>query len=177
MRHDDDPLARLPREATPPRALRERVIGDLRARGLLRFARPSRRRAGLAAAAAVALFLGGAALGRTTAPVSTAIGSEARFVLLLYEGPGYDRSDPEADRVAEYAAWARAQGARIAMGEKLGDEERVLGPAPGAAAASPEALAGFFIIAAGGWDEAMAIARDCPHLRYGGRVAVRQIAT
>lgn len=181
MRPDEDPIGQLPREVTPPRALRERVIGDLRARGLLRDARSARFRGGLAAAAAVVLFLGGALLGRSTAPDAAPPapggGAGARFVLLLYEGPAYARADREEDRVAEYAAWARAQGARVTAGEKLGEEERMLGTPSGAGMAAPDKLAGFFIIAAAGWDEAMAIARDCPHLRYGGRVAVREIAT
>lgn len=177
MRHDDDSLGRLPREVTPPRALRARVIGDLRTRGLLGSRRPSGFRLTGAAAAAVVLFLGGAALGRSMAPVTPAAAPDGRFMLLLYEGPAYERADREADRVAEYAAWARAQGARIALGEKLAEEERVLGGSPDPGGAAPEVLAGFFIIDADGWDEAMAIARDCPHLRYGGRIAVREIAT
>ena len=48
--------------------------------------------------------------------------------------------------------------------------------AEGAATIMPmEAPAGFFIIAARTDEEALAIARSCPHLRYGGTVALRPI--
>ena len=177
MRTHDDPLGQLPREVRPPRSLRDRVIGDLRRSGLIGRAAPSRAHVALAAAAALVLFAAGVWVGRSTAPAGSAPAPGARFALLLYQGPTYVRSDDEAERVAEYATWARSLGARLAMGEKLGEEERVLGPRPDTGDASGELLAGFFLIDASGWDEAMAIAGACPHLQYGGRVAVREIAT
>ena len=123
----DDPLAQLPREAPPPPTLRKTVMRDLRRRGLIR-GRVVTIRSVLAVAAAIVLFVAGAWVGRGTAPAPAALAGEARFALLLYEGPGYDRSDPEEARVTEYAAWARSLGAALVMGEKLGDEERALGP-------------------------------------------------
>lgn len=63
----------LPREREPSRLLEERTVAELRERSLLRRAGASRTsrilRAG-AAAAAVAVFMGGFAAGRVTAPES-----------------------------------------------------------------------------------------------------------
>ena len=42
-------------------------------------------------------------------------------------------------------------------------------------AESKEIVGGFFIITAKDYDEACTIARGCPHLKYYGRVEVRQI--
>jgi hypothetical protein len=35
---------------------------------------------------------------------------------------------------------------------------------------------GFFIISAGSFEDALAVARGCPHLRHGGAILVRPIA-
>lgn len=67
-------LEALPRERTPPAALKERISAELVRRGVLRRSshsrRPDRRPPALArAAAAAALFLAGALVGRVTTPV------------------------------------------------------------------------------------------------------------
>ncbi|NNF28145.1 MAG: hypothetical protein HKN73_13050, partial [Gemmatimonadetes bacterium] len=41
----------------------------------------------------------------------------------------------------------------------------------------PEYVVGVFAIRASTYEEAMAIARDCPHLEYGGTVSVRRVGT
>jgi hypothetical protein len=41
---------------------------------------------------------------------------------------------------------------------------------------SPDFMVGMFALAVASYEEAMAIARNCPHLRYGGSVSVRQVA-
>jgi hypothetical protein len=57
--------------------------------------------------------------------------------------------------------------------EKLRDGARVLeGNEPAASGAGPQ---GFFLVRARDLDEAEAIARACPHLRHGGRVAVQAV--
>src|SRR5512134_1333353 len=61
----------LPREREPSRLVEERTVAELRERGLLRRARgsgASRILRATAAAAAIAVFVGGFAAGRATAP-------------------------------------------------------------------------------------------------------------
>jgi len=85
--------------------------------------------------------------------------------------------------VSEYKEWARglAVQGHLAGGEKLAPEETILGAgaALGPARATPWApesrLGGFFMIAARDQAEAVAIARGCPHLRYGGRIILRRV--
>lgn len=162
-----------PAEA-PPAELEARVVADLRARGLIRSARP--RMTWRSAAAALAALAIGVGLGRAT--VHRAGGAPeppARtFMLLLYPGAGLDPSpDAESRRVEEYGVWARglAREGRMVRGEKLKDGARALGPV----ASEASALQGFFLIRASSLDEAEAIARTCPHRGHGGTIALREV--
>ena len=179
----DRQLLQLRRDESPPPGLRARVQRTLRSRGLL--ARPPVAGLGALLAAGLAgvlLFAAGLQVGRRSPESGTAAGP--RFALLLYQTAGFDRTTPESTLVVEYRDWARGlDGNRLIMGEKLGDDEQLLvpgkegllsGPAP-AAPGPGSALAGLFIIRAGGWEEALAIARTCPHLKHGGVVAVKRV--
>jgi hypothetical protein len=192
MRSDDEltpdereALGRLPREAEPPASLERATVAALAARGLLR---PRRRllEPTLALAASVLLFAGGLAVGRfggEATPEPPADG-RPRFALFLYEGPGYDQPSADAmdDRVQEYVAWASAEraGGTVEGGEKLRDGDDVAiepdgsaGPVPAVPGASR--LAGYFLIRAADQRTALEIARTCPHVRYGGRIVLREI--
>ena len=109
------------------------------------------------------------------------------FVLLLHHLPGPPPS-PEAmaTMVKEYGGWRermRGEG-RLKGGQKLtNDAGRVMRSAAGGRvvvtdgpyAESKELLGGFFVVTAKDYDEACQLAESCPHLRYGGRIEVRQI--
>jgi hypothetical protein len=175
-----DALSRLPRAAAPPPGLEQATVALLAARGLLR--PPGRRfRAVLALAASVLVFVGGMMVGRfgTTSAPTEPEDQRPRFVLFLYEGPEYDQPPPGAmdERVREYSAWAgeeRREGT-VEGGEKLKDGDDVVigaGEAPGA---EEFRLAGYFLIRAADQGSALAIARSCPHVRYGGSIVLREI--
>ena len=110
------------------------------------------------------------------------------YLLLLHEDESQRRAIPQAKMMAmikEYGAWAAKLRAdnRLFGGEKLADDNgRVLRDKQGKItvtdgpyAESKEVVGGFFIIAAKDYDEACMIAQGCPHLKYYGRVEVRQI--
>jgi hypothetical protein len=160
-------LRALPREADPPAALEERVVASLRDRGLVA---PRRPRRGIVwqSAAAVALFAAGLGAGRLTTTRPTQPEGPV-FLLLLYAGP---TAGDEAARAREYGAWAaslRREG-RLLGAERLGSDHRVLGA--GEAAPPPR---GYFLYHATGMEEALEIARTCPHLRHGGQVSVQPL--
>lgn len=180
-------LAALPRHTVPPARLEESVVRSLRARGVLSHATPWR--LPVLAAAALALFALGLAAGRVTGRdgrAAPAARSEApRFVILVFGDAGAVTGADEAALVAEYGAWARSvpRPGTIHLGDKLAPEARLLDGAGGAiaerdlGAESPGELGGLFVVEAKGWDEALAVARTCPHLKHGGRLVVRRVET
>jgi YCII-related domain len=165
-------LRALPREVAPDASLEQRTIAALRTRSLLRSPRPSwrLRPAGwLVAAGIVAMaFVSGFAAGRAgTEPARP----EASFALMLYGEIGGD-SATQMERAMEYGAWARAsrEGARVVGGEALGDRVGDVG-----VSGTADDLVGFFLVQARDREAAARLAADCPHVKYGGRVVVRQI--
>lgn len=175
--------AALPTELSPRPEVEERIVAALSARGLIRTSwTRSRFAARLATVAAgLALVAAGFAAGRGSAGRATSPSAEPRFALFLLRGSESLPENPreEAGRVDEYRSWARglAGAGRFVSGEKLEDRGEALGVAAGAVASPPEdEVRGFFVISAENFEDALAIARQCPHLRHGGRILVRPIA-
>jgi hypothetical protein len=176
--------AALPRTVEPPAELEERVVAALRERGLV-----GRRRGSgpswplLAAASLAAVFCGWVARGLLAPPAPVAA-AEQEFVLLLAEPHELRTDKPTAALVAEYRAWAMAlaEQGKLSRAAKLAWEGRRLGsPVPGDVVEAAEpysnlaAATGFFVLRARNVEEALAIARSCPHLAYGGEISVRPV--
>jgi hypothetical protein len=157
----------------PPEAVKARVVEALRGGGLLA-RKPGRvRRAVFAAAAGLALAAAGWLAGSVARAPTGSPGSPA-FMLLLFGGDAAPSG--EAARVAEYRDWARSlagKGRRVS-GERLADGAVAVGAGdpPGGGA-----LKGFFIIEARSIEEAEALAAAHPHVRHGGSIVIRRIAT
>lgn len=169
----------------PPAALESRVVQSLRQQG--RLSRRNILPRFLAVAAALLLLVGGWFGGRMF-PFTHVAPSQPRFILLLESS---DRSAPpqithdsqeEQARAQEYIQWARSVRAngRSVSGERLADSGEALdlrGTADEQWKPSSGSLQGFFIISAANLAQAADLARQCPHLRYGGRIEVRPIDT
>jgi hypothetical protein len=189
-RTDPPAMARWREPSAPPPALEERVIAALRADGLLRSDTTretdmKRLHVRWSVAAGVLLFVGlfaGSQAAKLTEPAS----ADARpaFAVLLYENETYRAAprDGERARIAEYAGWARKLAAeqRLVDAGKLSDTGSFL-DALGDSALVPRApegvLAGYFVIRAEDQADAERIARECPHLKYGGTISLRRIET
>jgi hypothetical protein len=82
----------------------------------------------------------------------------------------------------DWADRTRAQG-RLKAGSKLTDDAgRILRAQNGRVATtdgpfveSKEIVGGYFLISAGDYAEACRIAAECPHLKYGSYIEVRQV--
>lgn len=166
-------LRRLPREVAPPQALEGETVAAVRRAGLLR-----RRAAVLpwlaAASLVIAAFTGGLFAGRRPSPVAPS----PTYALFLYGGSTGADSAAHAERAAEYGAWAGAPHADgvIVGGEALGDGGTVVTPSPGQSpAGAPDTPVGFFLVRAPSAEAAARLARDCPHLKYGGHIVVRAV--
>ena len=112
----------------------------------------------------------------------------ARYMLMLLDTPAdYAALTPQQmqEVVAEYGQWAARMGqeGKLAGGEKLADEggKILKGKGPtavvtdGPFAETKEVLGGYLIINAASYDEAVAIARSCPHAKYGCATHIRRI--
>lgn len=110
------------------------------------------------------------------------------YMLLLHEELDLFKnySPTEMQKVCEqYGAWARSLGkqGKLAGGQKLKDDGgrslvRKKGKTlvhDGPYSETKEIIGGYFAIKAKNYEEALEIAKDCPHLEYGGRVEVRQV--
>ncbi|HEU5181789.1 MAG TPA: YciI family protein [Candidatus Polarisedimenticolia bacterium] len=190
-------LRSLPRERRPPQDLERMVVSDLRREGLLgsRLLAP---RPWMRAAASLALLAIGFAAGAwwmrpaLSWETRTQARNEPRFLLLLHESPDMETLSHErqAAMVKEYKAWA-AEGARqgfLLEGEKLREVRRLLpttkwstaihvpnAPGSDSSASAGPFIGGYFVIRAANYEEALRLARTCPHLRHGGRIEVREI--
>jgi hypothetical protein len=172
-RTDPADLAALPRELSPPRDLEDQTVAALRSHRLL--GGSPRRDTALRLAAAIVLFVSGVVLGRATAlPDRSAADRRApQYILLLHGGPTGLAPDEESAVVREYGQWAvglRGEG-RSVTGERLGDAAATVPPLDRPA---PD-LRGYFLISAASLEDAVAVARRCPHARRGGHVIVRPI--
>jgi hypothetical protein len=110
------------------------------------------------------------------------------YLLLLHEEPvDYSQFSPEQIQavIGEYAAWSRkleSEG-KYAGGQKLRDEggRHLKGfngdfrVTDGPYAEAKEVIGGFFSITAATYDEAVEISKNCPHLKFGGRIELREI--
>lgn len=110
------------------------------------------------------------------------------YILLLHEKPreffGLSNEQIEAV-ISEYMAWSQKLGAegKLVGGQKLRDEGGLhlsgyngdFRVTDGPFAEAKEVIGGFFSITAADYDEAVEISKECPHLKYGGRIELREI--
>jgi hypothetical protein len=153
------------------RSLEDGIVSRLRNEGLIK--RGSSRRAGFGVAGALAL---GAGIMVAIRP-GHAPAAQTTYMVALYGGPDYrELSANDRSRAVEYGAWARAHrpgssaSAAVTGGEELGQPVAAFGRS------RPELL-GYFTIRARNDQEAVALAKSTPHLRYGGSIVVQPFRT
>lgn len=155
-----------------PAGLEDRVVAALRADGRLAPKRAPRWQALAAAALFVVSVAGAFSAGRLS---MTPAQAGDKYLLLLYGAEAVTPAE-ESARFAEYSSWAgRLQSERRLDGaERLGPAMRLAGSSMPGLSESPQPL-GFFLVRAASFDEASAIAADCPHVKHGGSVVVRKV--
>ena len=160
-------------DATPPPALRARVLATMERQGTFtqggsRLTRGARVAATLAAGLLVG-FLAGRMQPHADSP--------GQYVLLLFEGDGYRDDRPMREIVAEYGAWADSldRAGSLVLASRLSQERARVSSSSTLAAPEGDDAAptGMFIVRALNLDSAAAIARTSPHVRQGGEIVVR----
>ena len=108
-----------------------------------------------------------------------------QYMLLLYDNQvDWQKVSPEEMQkmMQRYGDWRRSLQSRITMGQKLKDGEgrvmRTENSKPvvkdGPFAEAKEVMGGFFVIEAEDYDQAVEVAKTCPHMDFGS-IEVRQI--
>jgi hypothetical protein len=190
-------FALLPTETAPPDFLEQEIVHELKQAQLIRSGRSVEwwplSKLAYAAGLCLACVALGVALGvlwgvkRTAGTTAPSIDQESgQFMLMLRTSANepLDRSPEELERVKEYSAWARKirQAGLLVDGEKLTSETRIINLVDGKSVVSgnqidpnEKPIAGYFLIRATDYQEAIGIAEDCPHLKYGGTIEIRRI--
>ena len=133
------------------------------------------------AAAVVGLLAAGAALGRFVpgGGLNDRGAPETAEFMLLIRGSEPNRILPEAQLTQEYRTWAEqlaGNGTLVAAEKLVDDEGRWLNAADSQSENRETSIVGgFFIIRASGYEEAVDVAGQSPHIRYGGTIEVRAI--
>lgn len=132
------------------------------------------------AASIILLVAMGVVLGRLVPAIGGRMSEEAASeFLLLIRGDQPSTLVPETQLVQEYGAWAdrlAAEGQLVTARKLAEDEGRWLNASRRPAVEPPGvAVGGFFIVRAESYEEAVLIARESPHLSYGGTIEVRAI--
>lgn len=106
------------------------------------------------------------------------------FMLLFRGGEAKTKSPEEMQQIVQrYIAWVqqlRTQG-KFKAGDELQPNGHIVSSRNGSLTDGPyietkDAVGGYFLIEASGYDEAVAIAKASPNLENGGTVEVRQIS-
>jgi hypothetical protein len=112
----------------------------------------------------------------------------SNYLLLLHERPAdFVNHTPEEFQAmfTEYMAWSekiKADGAYVS-GNKLKDEggKSIVKNGDGMRVTdgpfieAKEVIGGYYLIAASDYAAAVKVSEGCPHLKYGGRIEVREI--
>ena len=110
------------------------------------------------------------------------------YMMLLHDRPkdfsGFSAEQIQAV-IQDYKSWRNgvAEKGKLTGGAKLRDEggKHIVGAngemrvTDGPFAEAKEVIGGYFAISADDYDEAVEIASSCPHLKYGGRIELREV--
>lgn len=165
---------RLRQPVQPDIQLEERVVNRLKQEGLIRKNREWVSWV-LKIAASVALLAAGIFIGKIIYRPMEAQ-SQFNYMLVLYEDGRFKPSNPE-EMFAEYSIWMTGieeQGVTIDGQEMKSTSLFLESDGSHEAADNERRVGGYFVIKANSMDQALKIARDSPHLKYGGSIEVKE---
>ncbi len=168
----------LEREKTPPGYLEKNIIVQLEKEGLIKKTSTMNNYLKWAAsiAASILLFMGGMFYEKSNTNTMVEIEPTKGYMLLLHEDASFSPGDPMA-MFEEYKTWMEntfSRGVKITGQELKPEATLVKGETQQAYDAQAETrTTGYFIVEANSLEEAIRVARENPHIKYGGSVEVK----
>ncbi|ELR70851.1 hypothetical protein C900_03286 [Fulvivirga imtechensis AK7] len=152
----------------------ERLVQKLKNTGLIKDTKSKLMNWTIGIAAAVALLATGAFMGRYLINVAPNAEPSYNYMLVLYEDEAFSVGDPEA-LFNEYSAWMQQvyQKGITIDGQEMKPVSVII-EAEGQNHQPDKKVGGYFVLKASSLDEVIAIAKDSPHLKYGGTIEVKE---
>ncbi len=175
--NDQKLFEQLEKEMQPPAHLEEQLVNQLKFEGHIKEKKMNNiGKIVIGIAASVLLFMGGAWYGKSTSQHVT-ITPEMGYMLLLHEDDRFTPGEP-MEMFEEYGAWMQntfARGVKI-TGQELVNEAVLVRKGTQNINRGEETTTrttGYFILEASSLEEAIAVAEENPHVKYGGTVEVK----
>lgn len=169
----------LARKQQPPAHLEKKIVQQLIQEGQIK-KRTSMQvylKWGASIAASILLFLSGMFYGKTSSSPLAQIELSKGYMLLLHEDAQFNPGDPQK-MFEEYEIWMEntfEKGVKI-TGQELKAEAVIvnhLGQANNFDQNAQKRTTGYFIIEASSLNEAVKVAQENPHIKYGGSIEVK----
>jgi hypothetical protein len=175
--HDQRLFDQLETELQPPKHLEDQLVNQLKFEGHIKENKMNNiGRIMIGIAASVLLFLSGTWYGQSSSD-QIVIAPEMGYMLLLHEDDRFTPGDP-MEMFEEYAAWMEntfARGVKITGQELVNEAVLVRQGEPNESQDGETEIrtTGYFILEASSLEEAIAVAEENPHVKYGGIVEVK----
>ena len=168
---------KLPKEKTPPVSLEKRVVNRLKEEQLINYQKKKQNylKTMASIAAGILLFFSGIGFERIINKNGLEIEPAMGYMLLLHEDERFAAGDP-AEMFNEYKEWMTVThqlGVKIS-GQELKNETIIVdknGVSP--LETQKRRTTGYFILEAENLQEAVQVARQNPHVRYGGSIEIK----
>lgn len=103
-----------------------------------------------------------------------------KYIALIYDDEIWQHfsASEQEQWIGKYSAWVKSLGEDVVSAAPMGPECRMLTSTEVRVidrSGDPLSATGYFVFQADSWELAIAWARQCPGLEYGGRLEVRKI--
>ena len=176
--HEKKIFAQLKRDEMPSPELEKRLIRQLKSENLIKNTLTMNTYLKWAAslAAAVVVFFAGNLVGKRSSAI--AIDPSLGYMLILHEDAKFQPGEPY-EMFQEYAQWMNntfEKGITI-TGQELKNEAAWVDSEKNVerlTASAASTVPGYFVLEATSLEEAIEVAKDNPHIKYGGSIEVKQ---
>ncbi|MEP1033287.1 hypothetical protein [Ekhidna sp.] len=164
----------LPRQAMPPQNLEKEIIKELKSKNIIQ-QKERKKLSWIAYPVAASLIF---SLGFISANyMNSSLNEDSTYMMILFEDENFYVGN-SAEAAKEYGQWSqlvKQSGIKLHgqelrnIGHEISNGEVTLLEADHA-----NRITGYFVLEAKSDDEALAIARENPHLKYGGKIQLKR---